>query len=514
MSQANKMKESPTTREQRILNGWRQHDTFRKSVEQRKDHPPFVLYEGPPTANGSPHIGHVLGRVLKDLVCRYKTMRGYRVERRAGWDTHGLPVERGVEKQLGLSGKADIERYGVGPFIEACKASVFRYEQEWRHLTEAIGYWTDLDDPYVTMDPGYMERVWHILAHIHRQGHLYRGHRVSPYCPCCQTTLSSHEVAQGYEDTADWSATVRFRLIDSGDVVLAWTTTPWTLPANTALAVNRHLSYVRVRHGHETVIIAQERAVSVLGEQYEILDCFNGEQLLGQRYVPLFAGIAEQHLALHSSDSYRIVHGDFVTVGSGTGIVHIAPAYGEDDYRLGMNEQLGMLHVLDAAGRFEIDLADCRGKFFKDGESQLLTHLEQAGLLFKKERYTHSYPFCWRCHSPLIYRAMESWFIRTTVVREQMIHANLDVDWHPAHLRDGRFGHFLEELVDWNISRNRYWGTPLNIWQCRTCACEYAPDSLDDLRNRAQAPLDADFDPHKPQIDQVYLDCPSCGGTR
>ncbi|SDD49369.1 Isoleucyl-tRNA synthetase [Paenibacillus sp. UNCCL117] len=498
------VKEKARDRERRVLQQWKEHDTFRRSVASREGRPNFVFYEGPPTANGKPHIGHVLGRVIKDFVGRYKTMAGYRVVRKAGWDTHGLPVELGVEKQLGISGKQDIEKYGVAPFVEQCRSSVFEYEKQWRELTEAIGYWTDMDHPYVTLDNDYIESVWHILSTIHGKGLLYKGHRVSPYCPDCQTTLSSHEVAQGYEDVKDLSATVKFRSRASGEFFLAWTTTPWTLPANVALAVNRELDYARVEHRGEVYVVARSLVEQVMKQDYKILSVHKGSEFVGMAYDPPFG-------YLNVKKGHVVVDAEYVSSSSGTGIVHIAPAHGEDDYRTARSHELDFVNVVDAAGRYTGVVSDFAGRFVKDCDVDIVKELSARGLLFAKERYEHSYPFCWRCKSPLLYYATESWFIRTTAVKDQLIANNSRVAWHPEHLREGRFGKFLEELVDWNISRNRYWGTPLNVWECGECGSEYAPGSRRELKDRALRPVGDDLELHKPYVDEVKLRC-ACGG--
>jgi len=500
------VKERARSRELRVLKQWQEEDTFKQSIENRKSSPNFVFYEGPPTANGAPHIGHVLGRVIKDFICRYKTMSGYRVVRKAGWDTHGLPVELGVEKQLGISGKQEIENYGVEAFVKKCKDSVFEYEKQWRELTEAIAYWTDLDNPYITLKNEYIESVWHILSNIHKKGLLYRGHRVSPYCPCCQTTLSSHEVAQGYEDVKDLSATAKFKLSASGEFVLAWTTTPWTLPANVALAVNPELDYVRAAKDGEVYIVAKALAENVLKENYEILSTIKGAELVGQSYEPPFRYVAIEK-------GHIVIPGDFVSDSSGTGIVHIAPAHGEDDYKVSRQNGISMLSVVNNAGRYVDEVTDLAGRFVKDCDVDIVKMLSEKGLLYSKERYEHSYPFCWRCKSPLLYYATESWFIETTKVKDQLIANNNSVDWYPGHIREGRFGKFLEDLVDWNISRNRYWGTPLNVWVCEATGKEYAPDSIADLRARAVGEVAEDIELHKPYVDDILLKSPFAEGA-
>lgn len=498
------VKERARAREQRILEQWSTDNTFRKSIENRAGRPNFVFYEGPPTANGKPHIGHVLGRVIKDFVSRYKTMAGYRVIRKAGWDTHGLPVELGVEKQLGISGKQEIEKYGVEPFIKKCRESVFEYERQWRELTEAIAYWTDLDDPYITLKDEYIESVWNILATIHEKGLLYRGHRVSPYCPDCQTTLSSHEVAQGYEDVKDLTATAKFKLA-SGDYALAWTTTPWTLPANVALAVNPDLDYARVRQDDGVYVVVSALVEKVMRGDYEVLGTVKGRELVGLTYEPLFPYVKVDN-------AYRIIDADYVSDASGTGIVHIAPAHGEDDNRVARQHGIPMLMVVNSAGRYIDEVTDLAGRFVKDCDVDIIRMLSERGLLYHKERYEHSYPFCWRCKTPLLYYATESWFIKTTAVKDQLIENNKTIKWYPEHLRDGRFGKFLEDLVDWNISRNRYWGTPLNVWTCESCGHEKAVHNRNEMRELAIGDVAADLELHKPYVDAVQLRC-SCGGV-
>ncbi|QAY65434.1 isoleucine--tRNA ligase [Paenibacillus protaetiae] len=502
------VKERARARELRVLDKWNKEGTFKKSIENRAGKPNYVFYEGPPTANGKPHIGHVLGRVIKDFVGRYKTMSGYRVVRKAGWDTHGLPVELGVEKQLGISGKQEIEKYGVEAFIKKCKDSVFEYEKQWRELTEGIAYWTDLDDPYITLKNEYIESVWHILSTIHSKGLLYRGHRVSPYCPCCQTTLSSHEVAQGYKDVKDLSATAKFKLKDSGDYVLAWTTTPWTLPANVALAVHPELDYVRASKDGEVYIVAKALAGDVLKDGYEVLSELKGAELVNRSYEPPFGYVKPER-------GHIVIPGDFVSDTSGTGIVHIAPAHGEDDYKVSRQNDISFVSVVNGEGKYNEEITDFAGRFVKDPQLDIdiVKALSEKGLLYSKERYEHSYPFCWRCDTALIYYATESWFIKTTAVKDQLIANNNSIDWYPGHIREGRFGKFLEDLVDWNISRNRYWGTPLNVWVCEATGKEYAPSSIADLRERAVDFVPEDIELHKPYVDEIKLKSPFAEGA-
>ncbi|MEK4522085.1 isoleucine--tRNA ligase [Psychrobacillus sp. FSL W7-1493] len=500
------VKKTVIQREQQIRKMWEEHNVFQASIEQRDGNPTFVFYEGPPTANGMPHVGHALGRTIKDLVARYKTMKGYQVIRKAGWDTHGLPVELGVEKQLGISGKKDIEDYGVEAFIKKCKESVFVYEKEWRDFTEKLGYWVDMDSPYMTMSNSYIESVWNILGTIHDQGLLQKGHRVSPYCPSCQTTLSSHEVSQGYKTVKDLSAIVKFKLTHKeNEYFLGWTTTPWTLPANVALAVNPSLEYVRAKKGQEVYILAKDLVKKVLKAGYEILSTLKGAELEGLSYTPLFD-------LVHVKKGYKVVTANYVSSDSGTGIVHIAPAYGEEDYKVMKENSLPFTHVVDERGRFTIAVEGLEGRFVKECDLEIIRLLSHKGLLFYKEKYEHSYPFCWRCDSPLLYYAMESWFIQTTALKEQFLANNESVSWHPEHLKHGRFGNFLEQMVDWNISRNRYWGTPLNVWECSNCKLEIAPKSIEELSKYSLHPLGS-IELHKPYVDDVRLCCPSCAGA-
>jgi len=502
-----KSNETVVDREQRIRDHWRKNKIFTRSVSQRTDATPFVFYEGPPTANGLPHVGHAFGRTIKDVVSRYKTMQGYYVERKAGWDTHGLPVELGVEKKLGISGKQAIEEYGVAPFIERCKESVFTYEKKWRAFTEELGYWVDMDDPYVTLDNAYIESVWSILSHVHQEGYLYKGHRVSPYCPSCQTTLSSHEVAQSYKDVKDLSATVKFRFAEKETTAfLGWTTTPWTLPANVALAVHPDLVYVEVADEEEQLIVAKELAAKLFGPEFVATREFLGCELVGTNYLPPFDtdSVESGHVVLAA---------DFVTADSGTGIVHLAPAYGEDDYKVTQANGLSFINVVGPDGRYTEAFPDLVGEFVKDADVAIIQMLATKGLLFHKEKYEHSYPFCWRCDSPLLYYATDSWFIRMTALRDQLLDANSTVDWYPDHIKEGRFGKFLENVVDWNIGRNRYWGTPLNVWSCSDCGHEVAPGSIAELKQLSKTPIAATLELHKPYIDEVMLSCPSCQGT-
>ncbi|KQL50879.1 isoleucyl-tRNA synthetase [Heyndrickxia shackletonii] len=494
-------------REKKIRQYWAEANTFKQSIQLREGKTPFVFYEGPPTANGLPHVGHAFGRTIKDVVARFKTMKGFQVERKAGWDTHGLPVELGVEKQLGISGKQDIERYGVESFINKCKESVFAYEKIWRSFTEELGYWVDMDSPYLTLSNEYIESVWHILSRVHKNGLLYKGHRVSPYCPSCQTSLSTHEVAQGYKNVKDLSATVKFKRLDAeNEYFLGWTTTPWTLPANVALAMNPSLTYVRAQKEDEIYIVAKSLVNKVLGDRVNILSEHSGKEFAGTHYDPPFHYIKVEK-------GHFVVLADFVTEESGTGIVHIAPAYGEDDYKLVQQNGLSFVNVVDQRGCYTPDVVALAGKFVKDCDVEIIKMLAELGTLFHKEKYEHSYPHCWRCDSPLLYYATDSWFIKMSALKDKMLTNNGKVIWYPDHIKDGRFGRFLENLLDWNISRNRYWGTPLNIWVCTHCHHEEAPASIKELQNLASKPISGNIELHKPYIDDVQCTCPKCNNT-
>ncbi len=503
--QAESKKETTVEREMKIRKLWEKERTFEATVESRKDQKAFVFYEGPPTANGLPHVGHALGRTIKDVVARYQTMQGFRVERKAGWDTHGLPVELGVEKELGISGKQAIEHYGVEAFIQKCRESVFTYEKKWRSFTEELGYWVDTDDPYVTLSNDYIESVWNIISHVHKNKLLYKGHRVSPYCPSCQTSLSSHEVAQGYKDVKDLSATVKFKRKDHDEYFLGWTTTPWTLPANVALAVNPALTYARVKHENDIYILAKSLVEKVFKQPVDILSEHSGKEFEGEAYLPPF-----DYVTLDKG--HVVVLADYVTEHSGTGIVHIAPAYGEDDYKTVKQNGLSFVNVVDAKGCYTAEVTDLAGRFVKDCDVDIIRLLTDRQLLFSKEKYEHSYPHCWRCDSPLLYYATDSWFIDMSSQREQMLENNEQVTWYPDHIKQGRFGNFLENAVDWNISRNRYWGTPLNVWICGDCGHEEAPQGRAALHAMAKTPVGKELELHKPYIDEVICVCEKCGG--
>lgn len=493
--------------EEKILDFWRREHIFEKSIKQREGAPDYVFYEGPPTANGMPHAGHVLTRVVKDLIPRYKTMLGYRVNRKAGWDTHGLPVELEVEKQLGISGKPQIESYGVEDFIKKCKNSVFTYEQEWRKMTERVGFWIDMDDPYVTYHNTYIESVWWALKQIWEKGLLYKGNKVVPYCPRCGTSLSSHEVAQGYEEVEDPSVFVKFPVrSEENTYLMAWTTTPWTLPSNVALAVKPDYTYVKVEHNGEYLILAEGR-LGVLEGEYTVLEKYLGKDLEGMKYEPIFPFFEE-----YRDKAYYVVLADYVTLDDGTGIVHIAPAFGEEDSRVGQKYDLPALNPVDAQGKFTDVVAPWKGVFVKEADNGIIKDLKQRNILYKSMKYRHSYPFCWRCDTPLLYYGRSSWFIKTTAVRDELLKINDNIGWHPEHIKEGRFGNFLENVIDWCLSRERYWGTPLNIWICDSCGKQHAVGSIEELRTMSKNPVAEDIELHKPYVDEVVLKCPHCGG--
>ncbi len=490
--------------EEEILAFWKERGIFGKSVSQREGGPHFTFYEGPPTANGRPGIHHVMSRTVKDLVCRYKTMRGYRVARKAGWDTHGLPVEIEVEKQLGFKHKEDIVRYGVAEFNRTCRESVWRYKTDWEKMTERMGYWVDMTRPYVTFENEYIESVWWSLKRFFDAGLIYKGHKIQPYCPRCETPLSSHEVSLGYDDVKDPSVYVRMRLTsEPGTSFLVWTTTPWTLISNVALAVAPDVEYVTVETNGERLILAEAR-LSVLDGEYTIVDRRRGKNLVGLEYERLFS--------YHPVDSraFYVVAGDFVTTEDGTGIVHMAPAYGEDDARVGREMGLPTIHPVSKSGTFGPEVTDFAGKFVKDADADIIRVLKERRILYRKETITHSYPHCWRCSTPLLYYARDSWYIETTKYADRMMELNRQIRWVPPEVGEGRFGNWLEENKDWALSRDRFWGTPLPIWVCGSCGARKCVGSIEDLKagQNVQEPLDL----HKPYVDAVTFPC-SCGGT-
>ncbi len=510
--------------EQKILKFWKDNDIFRRSIAQRQGAKPFVFYEGPPTANGLPHPGHVLTRVIKDLLPRYKTMQGYFCTRKAGWDTHGLPVEIEVEKELGIDGKEQIVEYGVEPFVKKCFDSVFRYVREWEQLTERIGFWIDMNNPYVTCTTDYVESVWWALSQIHKKGLLYKGHKIVPYCPRCGTVLSSHEVGLGYKDVEDPSIYVAFRRKDNPkEYLLAWTTTPWTLISNAALVVNKDFEYAKVKVDDEILIMAEQLVKQVMGKrEYEIIEKIKGNQLVGIEYEPLYSFITPNKKA------HYVVEANFVTLESGTGIVHCAPAFGADDYQVGVKYDLPVIQLVDSQGKFKSEVTPWAGMFIKDADPKIIEDLKQRGLLLKRERYKHSYPFCWRCETPLIYYAREGWFIRTTALKEKIIENNQKIYWLPEHIKEGRFGNFLKDNIDWALSRERFWGTPLPIWVCQNQSCNHTqafaskaeildqnPQAFEyfEKRKSEEPELPENMAVHKPFIDYVTVKCPKCSNV-
>lgn len=497
-----------TGAEEAIMKFWEHNDVFKKSVDRRPESNPFVFYEGPPTANGRPGVHHVIARLCKDLVCRYKTMHGYRVVRKAGWDTHGLPVEIEVENELGFERKEQIESYGVAEFNARCRESVFRYEKDWVEFTKRIGYWLDMDHPYVTCENRYIETVWWILRQIWDKGLLYEGHKIVPYCPRCETSLSSHEVSQGYADVSDPSIFVKFKRSGADEFFLVWTTTPWTLVSNAALAVGAKHVYARVRHKGETLILA-EALLGVLDGEYELVDTFAGADLIGSTYDPLFNFFAG------TEGAFRVLGGDFVSLEDGTGIVHIAPAFGEDDYKMHLAEGVPILQPVTPRGTFEESVRPWAGRWIKDADPDIMKTLAEAGRLYKKGKIEHSYPFCWRCKTALIYYARRSWYVRTTAVKDEMIAANKKVNWIPSEAGEFRFGNWLESNVDWSLSRERYWGTPLPVWVCETCGHKHCVGSVDELRERStNFPEDESaLDLHRPMVDALEMSCDRCGGV-
>ena len=505
-------------REKEIEKFWRDNDIFKKSMENRKEGETYTFYDGPPTANGKPHIGHVLTRVIKDMIPRYQTMKGKMVPRKAGWDTHGLPVELEVEKLLGLDGKEQIEEYGLDPFIKKCKESVWKYKGMWEDFSETVGFWADMDNPYVTYDDNFIESEWWALKQIWDKKLLYKGFKIVPYCPRCGTPLSSHEVAQGYKDVKERSAIARFKVKDEDAYILAWTTTPWTLPSNVALCVNPNETYVKVKAGDGyTYYMAEALLDSVLGKladeengvkAYEILETYKGSDLENKEYEPLF-DFAKDIIAKQHKKAYYVTCDTYVTMGDGTGVVHIAPAFGEDDAQVGRKYDLPFVQLVNGKGEMTEETSYA-GVFCKKADPMVLKDLEEKGLLFDAPKFEHSYPHCWRCDTPLIYYARESWFIKMTAVKDDLVRNNNTVNWIPESIGKGRFGDWLENIQDWGISRNRYWGTPLNVWECE-CGHQECIGSRAELAEKSGNPDAAQVELHRPYIDAVTIKCPDCG---
>jgi isoleucyl-tRNA synthetase len=505
-------------REKEVLQFWQDNTIFKRSIELRADGPEFTFFDGPPTANGKPHIGHILTRVIKDIIPRYKTMKGYHVQRKAGWDTHGLPVELEVEKALGIDGKPQIEAYGIEPFIDQCKHSVWKYKKEWETMSDRVGFWADMEDPYVTYDNNYIESEWWALKRIWEKGLLYKGHKIVPYCPRCGTALSSHEVAQGYHDVKDTSVFVRFTVKDAVDTYFAaWTTTPWTLPSNVGLCVNPDEEYALIEvptdlDGTEKPVryyMAGVLVPQLFGEDFKILEKMPGRDLVGKAYEPLLP-YANETVAKSGKRAFFVTMDDYVTLTDGTGIVHIAPAFGEDDARVGRTYDLPFVQLVQEDGTLPEAVTDFAGQFCKDADAGIIKKLNIEKKLIKKMPYEHSYPFCWRCDTPLIYYARNTWFVKMTAVREQLLANNATVNWIPPAIGEGRFGNFLDNVVDWGISRERYWGTPLPIWECE-CGHRHMVGSIAELKELSDDCPD-EIELHKPYVDQVHIRCEKCGG--
>ena len=509
MKGMNKMYEKVSTnlnfveREKKTEKFWNDNDIFQKSIDSRAEGEVYTFYDGPPTANGKPHIGHVLTRVIKDMIPRYRTMKGYKVLRKAGWDTHGLPVELEVEKKLGLDGKEQIEEYGLEPFIKECKESVWKYKGMWEDFSGTVGFWADMDDPYVTYDNNFIESEWWALKQIWEKGLLYKGHKIVPYCPRCGTPLSSHEVAQGYKDVKERSATAKFIVKgEENTYFLAWTTTPWTLPSNVALCVNPNETYVKIQVGDEKYILAEALVEANITEEYTVLEKYIGTDLEYKEYEALF------DFAKPDKKCYFVTCDNYVTLTDGTGIVHIAPAFGEDDANVGRKYDLPFVQLVDGKGEMTKE-TPWAGTFCKDADKEVFKNLEERGLLFNAPKFEHSYPFCWRCDTPLIYYARDTWFIKMTAVKDDLIKNNKTINWIPKTIGEGRFGAWLENVQDWGISRNRYWGTPLNIWECE-CGHRHAIGSIEELKSMSDNCPD-EIELHRPYIDAVTIKCPDCG---
>ena len=490
--------------EQKILDFWEEQQIFKRSIEERDENNTYAFFEGPPTANGRPGIHHVISRAVKDAVCRLKTMQGYRVERKAGWDTHGLPVEIEVEKMLGLDGKDQVVDYGVAEFNAKCKDSVWAYKTEWDELTKRMGYWVDLENPYITYTNDYIETIWWILKEFWKKDLIYLGHKILPYCPHCETPLSSHEVSQGYEEVQDPSIYVKAKIKEETNTYfLVWTTTPWTLISNVALALHPDIDYVKVSHNDEFLILAKERLEALEGD-YEIVQEYKGAELANLDYEPFYSFVETDKRAFYT------VLADFVTTTDGSGIVHIAPAFGEDDYQIGRKYDLPVVQPVDKSGKFEKEVTPWAGQFVKDADKSIIRELKSRNVLYNSVPILHSYPHCWRCKSPLLYYARKSWYIRTTAIKDKLIETNNKINWYPKEVGEGRFGEWLKNNIDWSLSRDRFWGTPLPIWQCQECDHQECIGSVEELQSKAPD-VPADLDLHKPYIDDVTFACEKCG---
>jgi len=498
--------------EENILAFWKENDVFHRTLSERKGNPEYVFYEGPPTANGRPGVHHVLARAFKDIFPRYKTMQGYFVSRRGGWDTHGLPVEIEVEKQLGFTNKQDIENFGIDKFNALCRESAFTYIQEWEKLTDRIAFWVDLEDAYITFKNSYIESVWWILKQYWEKDLLYQGFKVVPYCPRCGTPLSDHEVAQGYDDAEDPSVFVRMRLLDEPDTsFLVWTTTPWTLPANVAIAAGSDVDYVKIERifhddHKEKLILAEALLEKVFGDSpYTVVERFKGSHLEGKRYEPLFKFLPLEKPA------HRVVLGDFVTTEDGSGLVHIAPAFGADDMNISLEHDLPVLQTVASDGTFIKEVTPWAGVFVKDADPHITQNLKERGLLFRSGTIVHTYPFCWRCSTPLLYYARPTWYIRTSAFKQRLVELNEKINWYPGHIKNGRFGNWLENNVDWALGRERFWGTPLPVWQCKSCEHQVCVGSVAELSQLSGQDM-TELDLHRPHVDRIALACPKCGG--
>ncbi len=494
-------------REKEVLKFWDEEKVFEKSIKNTEGGQEFTFYDGPPTANGKPHIGHVLTRVMKDIFPRYKTMKGMHVLRKAGWDTHGLPVELEIEKKLGLDGKQDIEKYGIEPFIEECKKSVWKYSNEWKEMSERLAYWVDMEHPYVTYHDDYIESVWWALKEIDKKGLLYKGYKIVPYCPRCGTALASHEVAQGYKDVKEKSVFVKFKLKGEDKYFLVWTTTPWTLPSNVALCMNAKEDYAEIVSNGETYILAKALIPTLFEEgTYEVKSVKKGADYEYTEYEPMY----DCALGSFREKAFFVTCDDYVTLTDGTGIVHIAPAFGVDDGRVGQKYNLPFVQMVDDRGRFKDEVTLYKGMFVKDADKLIIKELKERNVLFKDMLYEHSYPHCWRCGTPLLYYARSSWFVKTTAVKEQLLKSNDSVNWMPETIKTGRMGNFLENVVDWGLSRERYWGTPLPVWVCPDCGKYHVIGSRAELKEKCG--LKEDVELHRPFLDNLTMTCPHCGG--